>query len=267
MEEMKSTYLDELSLSEGAKTGLSTLFDFAGIPTDTTSTRVAVSGIPAFSLMEAFSDGRLSQLMNEIGQAEPIDIEAMLTEQGLSPEIAGLGALAAGMVKGRGTGGIFDMLKGAMDPSTIKKYDDKEFMDFQKGSEDVLGSLRSDRDQEWWDSPEADDLIRREQWERARKMRDDPGVADELASGGRPGLYANINAKRKRIAAGSGERMRSKGEEGAPTAENFKEAAKTAKMNMGGRPGTRRRKRMMVPASYKTGGQVFQKGYYGKSYK
>ena len=84
---------------------------------------------------------------------------------------------------------------------------------------------------------------------------------DLMASGGRPGLYANINAKRKRIAAGSGERMRSKGEEGAPTAENFKEAAKTAKMNMGGRPGTRRRKKMMVPASYKTGGQVFQKGY------
>ena len=50
-------------------------------------------------------------------------------------------------------------------------------------------------------------------------------------------------------------------------AENFRQAAKTEKKNMGGRPGTRRRKRMMVPASYKNGGQVFQKGYYGKSYK
>ena len=43
------------------------------------------------------------------------------------------------------------------------------------------------------------------------------------------GLYANINAKRKRIAAGSGEKMRKKGAKGAPTAAQFREAAKTAK--------------------------------------
>ena len=43
------------------------------------------------------------------------------------------------------------------------------------------------------------------------------------------GLYANIQAKRERIAAGSGERMRKPGTEGAPTAKAFKEAAKTAK--------------------------------------
>jgi hypothetical protein len=45
----------------------------------------------------------------------------------------------------------------------------------------------------------------------------------------RKGLYANINAKRKRIAAGSGEKMRKPGSKGAPTAKAFKEAAKTAK--------------------------------------
>ena len=45
----------------------------------------------------------------------------------------------------------------------------------------------------------------------------------------RPGLYANIDAKRKRIAAGSGEKMRKPGDPGAPSAKNFKEAAKTAK--------------------------------------
>ena len=45
----------------------------------------------------------------------------------------------------------------------------------------------------------------------------------------KPGLYANIHAKRKRIAAGSGEKMRKPGEAGAPTAANFKAAAKTAK--------------------------------------
>lgn len=43
------------------------------------------------------------------------------------------------------------------------------------------------------------------------------------------GLYANIQAKRKRIAAGSGEKMRKPGSKGAPTAQNFKDAAKTAK--------------------------------------
>ena len=43
------------------------------------------------------------------------------------------------------------------------------------------------------------------------------------------GLYANIQAKRKRIAAGSGEKMRKPGSKGAPTAEQFKAAAKTAK--------------------------------------
>lgn len=43
------------------------------------------------------------------------------------------------------------------------------------------------------------------------------------------GLYANIHAKRKRIEAGSGETMRKAGDKGAPTAKQFKEAAKTAK--------------------------------------
>jgi len=43
------------------------------------------------------------------------------------------------------------------------------------------------------------------------------------------GLYDNINAKRKRIAAGSKEKMRKPGTKGAPTAKAFKKAAKTAK--------------------------------------
>jgi|TARA_R110002051_G_scaffold41894_1_gene86525 hypothetical protein len=43
------------------------------------------------------------------------------------------------------------------------------------------------------------------------------------------GLYANINAKKKRIAAGSKEKMRKKGAKGAPTNKAFKKAAKTAK--------------------------------------
>jgi hypothetical protein len=43
------------------------------------------------------------------------------------------------------------------------------------------------------------------------------------------GLYANIAAKKKRIAEGSGEKMRKPGAKGAPTAAAFKAAAKTAK--------------------------------------
>ena len=43
------------------------------------------------------------------------------------------------------------------------------------------------------------------------------------------GLYSNIHAKRARIAAGSGEKMRKPGTKGAPTAKAFKESAKTRK--------------------------------------
>lgn len=45
----------------------------------------------------------------------------------------------------------------------------------------------------------------------------------------KPGLYANIHAKRERIKEGSKERMRKPGTKGAPTAEAFKQAAKTVK--------------------------------------
>ena len=45
----------------------------------------------------------------------------------------------------------------------------------------------------------------------------------------KPGLYANIHAKRKRIEAGSGEKMNKVGSENAPSAKDFKDAAKTAK--------------------------------------
>lgn len=45
------------------------------------------------------------------------------------------------------------------------------------------------------------------------------------------GLYSNIHAKRKRIAAGSGEKMRKVGSKGSPTNKAFRQAAKTAKKN------------------------------------
>ena len=45
----------------------------------------------------------------------------------------------------------------------------------------------------------------------------------------KPGLYANIHAKRERIAAGSNEKMRKPGAKGAPTAQAFVQSAKTVK--------------------------------------
>lgn len=82
-----------------------------------------------------------------------------------------------------------------------------------------------------------------------RMMDQDPQVGPrEMSTGGRPGLYANIAAKRRRIAAGSGEKMRKAGSEGAPTKENFRQAETTAKKAAGG-------------------ALNYSKGYYGKSYK
>ena len=43
------------------------------------------------------------------------------------------------------------------------------------------------------------------------------------------GLYANIHAKRERIKAGSGEKMNKVGSKNAPSKQDFKDAAKTAK--------------------------------------
>jgi hypothetical protein len=61
-----------------------------------------------------------------------------------------------------------------------------------------------------------------------KKRRDNTNFK-QYAEGGEVGLYANINAKRKRIAAGSGETMRKPGSPGAPTAKAFKRSALTAK--------------------------------------
>jgi hypothetical protein len=64
-----------------------------------------------------------------------------------------------------------------------------------------------------------------------RKATDKLGIT-KMSNGG--GLYANIHAKRKRIASGSGEKMRKPGSKGAPTKANFLRSAQTAKMSDGG---------------------------------
>lgn len=58
-----------------------------------------------------------------------------------------------------------------------------------------------------------------------RKARRDDTDFTQYADGGKVGLYANINAKRKR-----GEKMRKPGAKGAPTAQAFIDSAKTAKV-------------------------------------
>jgi hypothetical protein len=62
-----------------------------------------------------------------------------------------------------------------------------------------------------------------------RKHRKDGDEFNMYAEGGPVGLYANIHAKRNRIKAGSGEKMRKPGSPGAPTAKAFRESAKTAR--------------------------------------
>jgi hypothetical protein len=55
------------------------------------------------------------------------------------------------------------------------------------------------------------------------------GINLPFAEGGHVGLYDNINAKRKRIAQGSGEKMRKPGAKGSPSKQDFIDSAKTAK--------------------------------------
>ena len=67
-----------------------------------------------------------------------------------------------------------------------------------------------------------------------QKVGKDFAEADKGKKFAKGGLYANIHAKQKRIAAGSGEHMRKPGSKGAPSAKDFKDSAKTAKMKKGG---------------------------------
>ena len=62
-----------------------------------------------------------------------------------------------------------------------------------------------------------------------KKARRDDTDFTQFAKGGKVGLYENIHKKQARIAAGSGEKMRSVGSKGAPTKADFIKSAKTAK--------------------------------------
>ena len=60
-------------------------------------------------------------------------------------------------------------------------------------------------------------------------VRNKMGYMKDGGAATKPGLYANIAAKKKRIAEGSGEKMRKPGTKGAPTKQAFIKSAKTAK--------------------------------------
>jgi len=182
----------------------------------------------------------------------------------LGPEVGMLAAMAGGPTgKGKSAKEILDeimeigrRMKSEQDiidtrrateneadlPDFLKSFSQKQKE--RRGEEGFQDMLQEYRD-EYMDSPEALEKAMRVQKDILRKARRD---GDMMAKGGRPGLYANIAAKRRRIAAGSGEKMRKPGSKGAPTAENFRQAAKTAKKANGG-------------------GLSYAKGYYGKSYK
>ena len=86
-----------------------------------------------------------------------------------------------------------------------------------------------------------------------REAQEDPGIPMAKMGGG---LYANIHAKRARIKAGSGEKMRSPGDKGAPSAANFERAARTSNKQMGG----------SVPAYGASGMVEYGKGGYLSQY-
>ena len=99
------------------------------------------------------------------------------------------------------------MKNGRQVPNCVKEEDLEEGIrdkDPEKGTEERKARLEKKRGMKMDDHPE----YKKEETELEEKR----------------GLYANIHAKRKR-----GEKMRKKGEEGAPTEQDFKDAAKTAK--------------------------------------
>ena len=253
MEDMQRTYDEELSQGSG----LMSLFRGLG---DITLGEDIMDNLPM--LMQALRNTNkdtltMEQMRDMSGPVDESSLSVRLSNTpGLSEKIGDDVAMALGMAmpspagKGKGLGSLFDMLGDSLDPQKAKEDLKRIFGEGREGFERMLGEMRADKADEFFDSEELEKLMRIERRKRQKMMDDDPqiGPREDLATGGRPGLYANINAKRKRIQAGSGETMRKPGSKGAPTKENFKQAATTARKAMGG-------------------GLSLAKGYYGKSYK
>jgi len=99
----------------------------------------------------------------------------------------------------------------------------KDLQIFKRGTDKEISKKAKSKDLS--DKPKDKEIIKKVTNESAEQdMR-----ANEILSESKPGLWANIHAKRERIKKGSGERMRKPGSKGAPSAQDFKDAAKTSK--------------------------------------
>ena len=98
---------------------------------------------------------------------------------------------------------------------------------FKQGVDHDLGSRPKDHD--LGDRPKDKEIQTKEGSKNEMKI-------NEFMSESKPGLWANIHAKRERIKHGSGERMRKPGSKGAPSAQDFKDAAKTTKTDEAANP-------------------------------
>ncbi len=96
----------------------------------------------------------------------------------------------------------------------------KDLQIFKHGKDKTIGKKSKSKDIS--KKPEDRDIVVKE----GTEMK-----ASEILNEGKPGLWANIHAKRERIKSGSGERMRKPGSKGAPSAQDFKDAAKTEAAN------------------------------------
>ena len=229
---MRDEYKSEMDRNSGLS-GLMSLMRGTG---DMVLGEDIMNNLP--ELLRAFEGTNLGTQEGLRDISRPMETEGFALELSTTPGLESLVGpemgLALGALGGGGKGrSIKELLSGRG----------------MEGFQNMKEGLLDERATDYFKGPEGLKAINIDRRNIQRMMDEDPKVQPrEMASGGRPGLYANINAKRKRIAAGSGERMRKKGEKGAPTAANFRESAKTAKKANGG-------------------GLNYMKGYYGKSYK
>jgi len=274
MDDMQAVYDEELSRGRG---GLMSLLRGAG---DITLGEEVMDSLPEIMAMlqNTNKDTLTMRQTQEMGQ--PSELAVSLSDQpALSSMVGPEMALLAGMMggpggKAKGLASLKDELaefitKDKADTAERMRRLDEDDMLTRLADQDRIDRTRAEqleglrnlenrnrRLEEGEMSEEYEtalreyqDFMNRQGESGIQKLRkaifSDP---DQMASGGRPGLYANIAAKRKRIAAGSGEKMRKAGSKGAPTKENFRQAATTAKKAAGG-------------------GLSYAKGYYGKSYK
>jgi hypothetical protein len=274
MDDMQAVYDQELGRGRG---GLLSLLRGAG---DITLGEEVMDSLPEIMAMlqNTNKDTLTMRQTQEMGQ--PSELAVSLSDQpALSSMVGPEMALLAGMMGGPGgkAKGLASLKDELAEFITKDKADTAERM--RRLDEDEMLSRLADQDRidrtraeqleglrnlenrnrrleegemsEEYETAlrEYQDFMNRQGESGIQKLRKDIfSDPDQMASGGRPGLYANIAAKRKRIAAGSGEKMRKAGSKGAPTKENFRQAATTAKKAAGG-------------------GLSYAKGYYGKSYK